>query len=131
MRRFAQLTVFLWIVAVASAADSQRWVQVAGGLWQPSPATLSELEAALKPAVASAARNRGRLPLWSDYTFQFQGRTTLLGRRYVYVNAFCGHEGGNLREDWVRVLDGGACYFSAKYDPNRKLVYDVEVNGVA
>jgi hypothetical protein len=27
--------------------------------------------------------------------------------------------------------DGGACYFSAKYDPERKIIYDVEVNGVA
>ena len=33
--------------------------------------------------------------------------------------------------DWVSVFDGGACYFSAKYDPAKKRIYDLEVNGVA
>jgi hypothetical protein len=45
------------------------------GLWQPSAATLSELESASKAAVISATRNHRRLPPWSDYTFQYQGRT--------------------------------------------------------
>ena len=78
-----------------------------------------------------AAQNRGRLPPWSEYTFQYQGRATLLGRKYVYVNAFCGHESRSLDREWIAVMDGGACYFSAKYDPATKLVYDLLVNGVA
>lgn len=115
----------------ALAFNSAHWIHVKGGAWDPTSGVLAELEAALRPALAAAARNRGRLPKWDEYTFQYQGRTTLLGRKFVYVNAFCSHEGRDLTQDWVIVLDGGACYFSAKYDPATKLIYDLEVNGVA
>jgi len=93
--------------------------------------TLSELDSALKPMVTSAAKNSGRLAPWNEYTFQYQGRSTPLGRKYVYVNAFCAHEDGDLKKEWVEVFGGGACFFRAKYDPDKKLIYDVEVNGVA
>jgi hypothetical protein len=123
--------LFFIVGASASALDMERWVQVRGGSWDPTPSALTEIEAALKPAVALAARERGRVPGWSEYTFQYQGRRTLLGRHFVYVNAFCRHENRDLAQDWVTVLDGGACYFSAKYDPTTKQIYDLEVNGVA
>ena len=38
---------------------------------------------------------------------------------------------GIRNKEWVEVYDGGACYFSGKYDPDKKLVYDLTVNGVA
>jgi hypothetical protein len=46
------------------------------------------------------------------------------------VNAFCHIDSRRLDTEWVVVYDGGACYFSAKYDPTAKRVYDIEVNGV-
>jgi hypothetical protein len=49
----------------------------------------------------------------------------------VYVNAFCFHTGTDLAREWVDIEDGGACFFSAKYDPQKKVVYDIRVNGVA
>jgi hypothetical protein len=129
MRRLVIL-VLLMLGASASAFDAAHWIHVKGGSWDPTPATLAELETALQPALPPAARNRGRLPKWDEYTFQYQGRTTLLGRTFVYVNAFCSHDGRNLDQEWVSVFDGGACYFSAKYDPAMKQIYGLEVNGV-
>jgi hypothetical protein len=123
--------LLLMIGASAFAIDVDRWVQVKGGSWDPKPVSLAELETALKPALALATRNRGRVPGWREYTFQYQGRKTLLGRQFVYVNAFCSNENRDLAQDWVTVLDGGACYFSAKYDPVTKRIYDLDVNGVA
>jgi hypothetical protein len=128
-----------WYVAVAismlaisaAAFDAEHWIQVKGGAWEPPPAVLAELEATLKPAVGPAAQNRGRIPPWTEYTFQYQGRATLLGRKFVYVNAFCRQQGRSLDREWVTVLDGGACFFSAKYDPGTKRIYDIAVNGVA
>jgi len=77
------------------------------------------------------ASGRGRLPDWKSYTFQYQGRRTMLGRKYVYINAFCDDPRHHSLTQWVEVFDGGACSFRAKYDPESKQVYDVEVNGVA
>jgi hypothetical protein len=93
--------------------------------------TLTELEAVLRPAIETASHNRGRLPPWHEYTFQYQGRASLLGQQYVYVNGFCSYSQGDLRAQWVEVFDGGACFFHAKYEPASKRLYDVVVNGVA
>jgi hypothetical protein len=130
MRQYVIL-MLLMVGASASAIDAERWNRVGGGSWDPTPAALTELEAALKPALVLAARNRGRLPAWREYTFQYQGRKTLLGRQFIYVNAFCSHESRDLAQDWVTVRDGGSCYFSAKYDPETKRIYDLDVNGIA
>jgi hypothetical protein len=121
----------LLLCASAAAFDSTRWIEVRGGTWEPSAAVLSELETALKPPVTAASQNRGKIPQWSAYTFQYQGRTQPLGQRYVYVNAFCFHTGTDLEREWVDIEDGGTCFFSAKYDPQKKVVYDIRVNAVA
>jgi hypothetical protein len=121
----------LLMCASAAAFDSTRWIPVTGGTWEPTTAVLSELDTALKLPVTDASQNRGRIPQWSAYTFQYQGRTQPLGQRYVYVNAFCFHTGNHLEREWVDIEDGGACFFSAKYDPQKKVVYDIRVNGVA
>jgi hypothetical protein len=92
---------------------------------------LSKLEAALIPAVTVASKDRGDMPKWSTYTFQYQGRKSSLGKPYIFVDAFCGTASVDVRTAWVEVLDGGTCYFSAKYDPKTNRVYDVQVNGVA
>jgi hypothetical protein len=130
MRRYVGLVIALWSVS-ALAFDPAHWVEVKGGAWQPNSTVLVDLESALKSAVGPASRNRGRIPEWNEYTFQYQGRTTLLGRKFVYINAFCHPDGRSLDKEWVEVYDGGACYFSGKYDPDKKLVYGLTVNGVA
>ena len=125
--------VFLALVAstMAVAIDVSHWVEVAGGEWHPDLAALASLDEALRPAVTAASKGRGKLRKWASYTFQYQGRTSLLSGRYIFVNAFCEAASSDAHEKWVKVLDGGTCFFSAKYDPNTKRVYDVRVNGVA
>jgi hypothetical protein len=131
MLRPATSVVAVLLGAVALAADSPRWVEVSGGAWEPQSVLFAQIESALRPMVAAAAKDRGRLPEWKSYTFQYQGRRTMLGRKYVYINAFCDDPRHHFLTEWVGVLDGGACFFRAKYDPESKRVYDVEVNGVA
>jgi hypothetical protein len=121
----------LFASSVAGAPDHSRWVEVQGGAWHPQSTVLPDLETVLRPAVADASKNRGRAPKWTEYTFQYQGRTSLLGRRYIYVNAFCGTSEVQITKSWVTVMDGGACYFSAMYDPDTNRVYDLVINGVA
>jgi hypothetical protein len=130
MRR---LTLALALIVTAAAANPPHWVEVVGGTWRPSPEVLSHIEAALKVAVPNAAANRGHLPEWHSYTFQFQGRTPVTGRRYVFVNAFCDvlPNHADLTKAWIQVMDGGACFFSAKYDPGSRQLYDLVVNGDA
>jgi hypothetical protein len=125
---------FFIVVATATAAAApSSWVEVGGGAWNPPVALLSEVEAALKTEIPPAAAGRGRAPEWGTYTFQYQGKTTLVGVRYVRVNAFCDNRSNHhdLANEWVTVFDGGACFFSAKYDVANKQLYDVHVNGVA
>ena len=130
MRLFAMIALVLWSVS-AAAFDPARWTRVNGGTWIPSPTELRKLEDSLMPAVRSATQNTGRAPQWSEYTFQFQGRTGPRGQKFVFVNAFCRYDGGDLDVQWVSVDDGGACYFSAKYDPQDRRILDLKINGRA
>src|SRR5277367_5108247 len=130
MRTLVVLLTLL-VSPFAHPITASQWVEVGGGAWHPDSATLSKLKAALMPAVTVASKDRGQLRKWSDYAFQYQGRKLLLGEPYVFVNAFCETASVDVRSAWVEVLDGGTCYFSAKYDPKTNRVYDVQVNGFA
>lgn len=125
---FALVLFTLPVEAIDSA-----WVEIRGGDWSPSAALVSDLETKLSQAIRPASQNRGRIPAWESYTFQYQGKLTLLGNRYVRVNAFCDSRANHahLTTQWVLMLDGGACFFSAKYDVEKKHLYDIIVNGVA
>ena len=129
MRALAVLLT-LYLPTVAQAFDQSQWVEVSGGAWHPDTASLAKLETALMPAVNAASMNRGAMRAWNSYTFQYQGRESLLKISYVFVNAFCGASNVDARKTWVEVFDGGTCYFSAKYDPKGGRIYDVRVNGV-
>jgi hypothetical protein len=123
----------LLVLALPAWAAASAWVEVKGGSWKPSIEQLSDVESALRGQIPPASRNRGTIPEWHSYTFQYQGQTTLLRHRYVRVNAFCDSRGNypNITADWVLVMDGGACFFSAKFDVEEKRLYDIAVNGVA
>ena len=117
--------------SVLAWGSDPRWVEVAGGTWKPTAQQLVEVESALKSEVPATAKNRGRLSEWSQYRFQYQGRITLLGRKFIYINAFCSAEHRSLDREWVEVMDGGACYFRAKWDTGAHKLYELSVNGVA
>jgi hypothetical protein len=121
--------ISLLFVVSASGHTPSRWLEVAGGAWHPPASSLATVEAALKSIVIS--KGGMHKPKWADYKFQYQGRETPQGKRYIYINAFCDVGKRGNPEDWVMVYDGGACYFQGKYDPTSKRAYDVEVNGEA
>jgi hypothetical protein len=123
------LLLSLLLLASAGAHSKPRWVEIAGGAWRPPGSFLVDAEAAFKSVVIS--KGGMRMPKWSDYTFQFQGRETAEGKKYIYINAFCDRATRGEPEEWVTVYDGGACYFQGKYDPTSKRAYDVAVNGEA
>jgi hypothetical protein len=114
-------------------ADS--WIEVKGGDWSPSPEILGDIQKNLERYVRENANyyHRGPLKRWDSYVFQFQGRQTpLTRRRFIFVNAVCNIDSGSdLSARFIEVLDGGTCYFSLKYDPEKKEFYDLLINGVA
>src|SRR5215469_15199592 len=128
--RVVTLALALLLSLVATAADSGRWIKISGGAWEPQGTDFPALEKAFRLAVTAASQNHGRIPEWQSYTFQYQGRRTLLGRRYIYINAFCDDPKRHSLEQWVQVKDGGACFFNGKYNPESGEVFDLSVNGV-
>jgi hypothetical protein len=112
------------------AADD-RWFKV-NGAWEPAPTLVRDLEAQLEPYVKKAAQMQGRtLRNWEEYVFQYQAQETK-GRRFILVNALCHvFPRRDLATEIVLVLDGGSCYFNAKYDPKRRQYYELLINGDA
>src|SRR5580693_2104164 len=81
-----------WIILVASvslvaAAAPSKWIEVNGGSWRLDLSMLFEVQAALRSALPTA--DDGKLRKWDAYTYQYQGKSSVLGNRYVLVNAFC------------------------------------------
>jgi hypothetical protein len=104
---------------------------VAGGTWDPSPKNLADAATTLQPYVTQqASLQHQKLPEWSTYSFQYQGRE-VNGHQLVYVNAFCTPPPVNAKENLVVVFDGGPCYFSAYYDPRTKKFVAINFNGFA
>jgi len=61
----------------------------------------------------------------SAYTFQFRDMD-----EEILINAFCdAQKRSKYRSSWVRVYDGGNCYFQLKYDPKKKIFSELWVNG--
>lgn len=107
------------------------WLAVPGGSWEPTHHEVAEARSQLESYVSrQASLAKERLPDWSSYTFQYQGQA-LRGKRLIVVNAFCSAPPANAATDLVRVFDGGACYFTAHWDPDQKIFMDVAFNGHA
>jgi len=128
--RLVALIASVLVGAAAFAGDSQRWIEISGGVWGPHALPFPDIESSLRPLVVAAARDRGDMPQSSSYTFQYQVRRNPVGRKYVYINAFCDAPQHHSLTEWAQVKDGGACFFNAKYDPESKEIYDVVVNGI-
>jgi hypothetical protein len=115
------------LLAIALSVAS--WIELPGGSWSATN-ELPAIHARLEPFVQAEARARGeKLPEWSRYTFQYWGQAEG-ARRFVFINAFCIPPPKYVKEHLVAVMDGGPCFFQVKYDPARKLFYDLSFNGV-
>jgi hypothetical protein len=127
-RRALATILALYVCNGVSAADD-RWIKVKGD-WEPAQATVRELKAQLEPHAKKTAQMQGRkLRNWEEYVFQYQAQEDK-GRRHILVNALCHvYPKRDLAKDIVLVLDGGSCYFNAKYDPERRQYYELLING--
>lgn len=129
------LTAILWAlvlnVALAQNVNTKdRWVQVEGGAWVPAAEMVEKIKGQIESFVRNQASVEGRiLPAWKNYTFQYQGQEER-GRKVVFVNAFCA-DGSRwkVHQKMVFVFDGGACFFSVKYDPDKGRFFDLFING--
>jgi hypothetical protein len=128
-----------FLMAVPSAAaEENKWVEVQGGAWHVSAATLKEVKAGIVPFVETAndpetessQKNIKDLKThWKGYTVQYRGQRRN-GRDLIFMQALCrGGTGRSLRKSFLRVYDGGACYFSLAYDPAEKKFSDLWING--
>jgi hypothetical protein len=115
------MSIIAFTLSVAS------WIHVPGGPWHATSA-LPDIQARLKPFVLqAAAEQRKDLPDWSAYTFQYQGQIKD-EKKVVFINAFCGTPGPDVKTQFVLVLDGGPCYFRVNYDPEKKRFFGLEFN---
>ena len=119
------------LAAIAIAVGS--WLHVPGGTWQPDATVVAEARAQLPAYAKQQASSKGlSLRAWSSYTFQYQGSSLpKSGRRVVYINAFCTPPSSYAGQKFVRITDGGTCYFEAYYDPASKRFIGIAFHGLA
>ena len=119
------------LLAIATTFLVGSWFPMAGGTWSPDQVAVAQLRSTLQPYVlAQATQQHRQLQPWSTYSFQYQGRGSEDGK-FIFVNAFCSPPDAYSAKQFVRVLDGGTCYFEVKYNPKTKTFYDLGFNGVA
>jgi hypothetical protein len=129
-----------WVIfpeALAKEQGSATWFLNSGQTaeyWTPSETDVPAVE---KGLVSFLQNNSERFyagtPVWEkldDYNRQYSG-IILDGKRTVYANFFCDSTGRDWRKEFIFVLDGGACFFQLKYDPNSGEFFDLQVNGEA
>ena len=107
------------VILTPSALTGAQAEDVSGlrydSLWIPTDSLVSAIERNLQPALAKAlqrARVRERpASYWRQYVGVYRD-----GRPEVVINGFCEFNAA-WRSRFVRVVDGGACYFRARADP--------------
>jgi len=125
----------LTIIFTQEQADHLSAFTLPGPHWTPTQEQVVEFDRRLSEYLKTsdawgAAEVRNKL---SAYRRQYLGYT-LAGTKRIYMNAFCA-ESGIKPEEWrksfVLVMDGGACFFQAEYDPVTKTITRFSANGSA
>jgi len=120
-----------WVVA-----EGPFWYWPGAVEWSPDETTLAEAMERLEVAFqrAAEAETSGRVPDWSAYTLEYQGRI-VEGARVIRVVGDCDPERRVVtREDGTkdRIIvtgGGGTCMFRATYDTTTKEVAGLSFNG--
>jgi hypothetical protein len=136
MRR-ALFSLICICLGSAFARDLSQWVQVRGGSWEPDATVLSSAQSELKRSFESYLGHPVSAEKWRGYTFQYQGQLTSERQKLIRVNAVSirilerslSGKSLDLRNDWLRVFDGGDYFFSANYDVSRNSITELHVNG--
>ena len=107
------------------------------GVWEPTQADIDGLESNLHQI--SELSRKGKSP-WmqiehpESYFRQYVG-VLQDGQKRIYVNAFCGFNGGQPPQTpyWKNhlyiIYDGGSCVWRAMYDLSSKTFLELSVNG--
>lgn len=118
-----------FLIAIAVAVGT--WLGLPDGAWTPAHRDIVEAKAQLWPYIeAQAASHRATLAPRDRYTFQYRGEV-LHGRRVLMINAFCTPPDADAATREVVMLDGGACFFKAYWDPVNRIYAGVGFNGIA
>jgi len=128
----ALISIIVCLALPVGLQAADRWVKVSGGDWNPTPTMLTDLKAQIESYVRAQAKAQGReLENWQDYTFQYQGQEEK-GRKFIFINAFCRlNDRQALDKQIIVIKDGGSCFFYLKYDPSKRVFFDLFINGEA
>ena len=102
--------------------------------WTPDEDDVDDLEAGLEDfleeAVEDGLISEDAFDDLPDYLRQYAGFVED-DDRLIFANFFCDDFGSDWEEEPVFVLDGGDCFFTLVYDPERARFSDLQVNGEA
>jgi hypothetical protein len=120
------------------------------GIWRPSGEEIERARSALVAYLAVAhppaesGSERYRRGSFDTYILQFAGvrsggedhdySTRGDGPKAILIKGMCSHpyrDDDRLTKGIVTIQDGGACYFTAVYDPMKNEIVRFAVNGVA
>lgn len=152
--------LFLFAMPFAWGADvAPRYIVDAGGqqrkaIWRPDSTEAASAEKALRtflnghddshlkwPVTKNDESGRQRIAANIDsYVLQLVGARQGSGEkiwdfdgdgpRIVMISGFCRTDGTDMSQHLVVVMDGGACFFHALYDPVADAITYFSVNGV-
>lgn len=145
---------FAWGADVAPRYIVDAGGQQGKGVWQPHSAEAAHAEKALRnflnghddshlkwPVTKNAESGRQRIAANIDsYILQLVGARQGSGDKIwdfdgagpqvVMISGFCRTDGTDMSQHLVVVMDGGACFFHALYDPVADAITYFGINGV-
>lgn len=126
-----------WVIFSEDQARGQSigsWLGVDVDYWTPGQEDANAVESGVAAYLQENA-DSFYMPgpsVWErldEYNRQYIG-LIVDDRKIIYANFFC--DGlTDWEQEFVMVLDGGACYFQFKYDPDTEEFLDLQVNGEA
>ena len=107
----------------------------AGGYWTPSQVDVESVAGVLRESLAADPDGPYIIANLPSSRAQLVGIVSH-GERRILANYVCKRSfdtgvlaANDMRTHWIRVYDGGPCFFHFTYDPGTKKVYDMIING--
>src|SRR5262245_3804693 len=116
---------------VERSADLNRMIGVTPPFWTPSTDDIARLEVQLTPYLEGVATPKAKViaAKLGRYKRQYLGYS-VGGKKWIFVNSFCSWmEDESWRDTIIIVKDGGACFFSVRYDVSRSQFNQLQING--
>jgi hypothetical protein len=100
--------------------------------WTPTLADLEVLESKIDAYAQTVSPPSGQEPptTLADYKRQYAGYIED-GNRKIFVNSFCDDMGSDWQREPIFVMDGGTCFFTARYDVEKQEFEALYFNGSA